>query len=81
MDRQLLAASRVGAARKRRGTVLRTIGMLVVDTIGAWYWRRICGRRRVMRSGRRITEQRRRMRGIGHRQQPRSDLLFRNDGD
>jgi len=64
----------------RQGTVLRTIGMLAVDTIGACCRRRVFGRRRVARSGRRITEQRRRMGGIGHRRLPRSDLLFRNDG-
>ena len=65
------------AEASRQGTILRTIGMLAVDTIGACCRRRVFGRRRAVRSGRGITEQRKR---VGHRQLPRSDLLFRNDG-
>jgi len=33
-----VAASMARAAWKRRVTILRTGGMPIVDTIGAWYW-------------------------------------------
>ena len=61
MDRQRLQMWR-GAAWKRRGNVLQTVGMLAIDTIGARSWRQIRGRgglsMRSMRSGLRISEQR-----------------------